>query len=222
MTTPISDAGAPQAQPRAESFLDWFHVNSRYVAMGAAAVAIALLGAWYVQRKSLNESISADRKLATAKQSLGTGNLPLAESDLSKVADQYASKPSGAEAGLLLGQLRIGKGDYAGAVTGLRSLAEKIGDGPAAAQARALMGDALLQGAKPAEAAVEYEAAAARTKMSNEKSFFQAKAARAYSVAGRNPEAKRIWQALADQSDNEALATEARVRIGELSATGAM
>ena len=49
MTHPISDAGATTAQPKAESFVDWFHINSRVISMGAFAVVAIAFGVWFVQ-----------------------------------------------------------------------------------------------------------------------------------------------------------------------------
>ncbi|MEO5815861.1 MAG: tetratricopeptide repeat protein [Gemmatimonadaceae bacterium] len=220
MTHPISDTSTAASQPKAESFLDWFHINSRWITIGAIVVAVIAFGVWFVQRKNLNESISADRQLVVAKQSLQSGNLPLAEADLKKVVDKYPDRAAGSEAGLLLAQLKIERADYAGAVTGLRDLATKVSSGPNAAAVRGLLGDALAQLDKAADAAVEYEKAAGVTTMPNEKSYWQAKAARAYLTAGKTPEARKLFEVLAVQTENEAISTEAHVRLGELAVAG--
>jgi predicted negative regulator of RcsB-dependent stress response len=220
MTHPISEPGSVASQPKAESFLDWFHINSRWITIGAIVVAVVAFGVWFVQRKNLNEMISADRQLVVAKQSLASGNVPLAEADLKKVTDKYGDKAAGAEAGLLLAQVKIERGDFAGAVTSLRDLASKVSAGPNAASVRGLLGDALAQQEKPADAAVEYEKAAAATTMPNEKSYWQSKAARAYLDAGKTAEAKKLFEGLAAQTENEAVATEAHVRLGELAMAG--
>ena len=220
MTHPISETGSPASQPKAESFVDWFHINSRWITTGAVVVAVVAFGVWFVQRKSLNETISADKQLLVAKQSLGSGNAPLAEADLKKVVDRYGDKAAGAEAGMLLAQLRFDRSDFAGAVTALRDLSTKVTTGPNAASVRGLLGDALAQLDKPADAAVEYEKAAGLTTMPNEKSFWLAKAARSYMAGGKTPEAKKLFEGLAAQSDNEAVSTEAHVRLGELATGG--
>ena len=217
MTHPVSE-GELAAQPKAESFLDWFHVNSRLVSIGAIVVAAIAFGVWFVQRTALNETMSADKQLLTAKQSLNSGNAPLAEADLKKVVAKYADKPAGTEAGLLLGQMKIDKGDYQGAVTDLTSLSAKVSSGPSASAVRGLLGDAVAQLGKPAEAAVEYEKAAILTTGPNERGYWRAKAGRAYLAAGKTAESRKIFEALAAQQDNEAVATEARVRLGELTA----
>ena len=197
--------------------MDWFHVNQRWVAAGAVVALVAVLGGWYVTRAKALKNENADKQLLLAKQSVASGNVPLAESDLQKVADRFSGTPAGAEAGMMLGQLKLDKGDYQGAATYLAKLAGDL-SGPNAASARALLGDAYAQLGKPAEAAAEYERAAAETAMPNEKASLLAKAGHAYMTAGKQPEARKIWQALATQQDNQAVAAEAHVRLGELTA----
>ena len=216
MTHPVSDGEAGAAQPRAESFVDWFHVNSRLVYIGGVVVAAIVFGVWFVQRTALNETISADKQLMTAKSSLNSRNIPLAESDLKKVVDKYPKRPAGVEAGLLLGQLKLEKGDAQGAVTELEALSSKVPSGAGAASVFGLLADAKVQLSKPANAAADYEKAAAQAGGPNEKSYWLVKAARAYLDAGKSGEARKLFEGLAAQHDNEAAATEARVRLGEL------
>lgn len=210
-------------QPKAESFLDWFQINSKLVTIGGIVVLAAAGGAWYYQSAKTQKLQNADKQLLLAKQSLqpGNANIPLAESDLKKVADRYVGTPAGTEAGMLLAQLKLEKGDNQGAVTYLQELTGKLKSGPNAAAARGLLGDAYAQLEKPAEAAAEYERAAGLTDMPNEKAFLLSKAGHAYMAAGKHPEARRIWEGLAANQDSPALAAEARVRLGELVASPA-
>src|SRR5215211_9068733 len=143
MTTPTLDTTV--REPKAESFLDWFRINSRIVAIAAAIVAAAAFGFWFYNRSNALKAENADRKLLAAKQSLNSGNLPLAQSDLKKVADQYAGTSAGAEAGLLLAQVKLEQNDNQGAVTTLKELAAKNESGPYATPIRALLGDAYAQ-----------------------------------------------------------------------------
>jgi predicted negative regulator of RcsB-dependent stress response len=220
MTHPIADPASPASQPKAESFLDWFHVNSRLVGIGAVAVLLAGAVAWYIPRARMQKNQNADKQLLAAKQSVSAGNLQLAESDLKKVVDRYAGTPAGTEAGLLLAQVRLEKGDAAGAAAGLQELTSKVGSDAEAASVRGLLADALSQAKKTAEAAAEYEKAAGLTSMPNEKALLLAKAGHAYLAAGKFAEARKVWQAVADQQDNRVLAEEARVRLGEIAAGG--
>jgi predicted negative regulator of RcsB-dependent stress response len=219
MTTPTMDA--PVSQPKAESFLDWFRINSRIVTIAAVVVAAAAFGFWFYNRSAVLKAESADRKLLAAKQSLGSGNLPLAQSDLKKVADQYPSTSAGAEAGMLLAQVKLEQGDYQGAVTTLKELTAKNASGPYATPLRALLGDAYSQLGKYAEAAGEYASAALLTMAPNERALLLAKIGRAQTAAGDLPRAREAWESLANQTDNAGLAAEARVRLGELLATSA-
>ena len=215
MTTPI-DPTTPSPQPKAESFVDWFHLNSRWITVGAVVAGLAIFAVWFVQRKALNETMNSDRQLLVAKQSLNSGNAALGESDLKKVLEKYPNKPAGAEAGMLLAQLRLDKGDAQGAVAVLQDLSGKVTSGPNAGAVRGLYGDALTQLEKYAEAAAKYQSAAGATTMANEQAFWNSRAARAYLWAGKTPEGRKLYEALAAQTDNEAIATEAHVRLGEL------
>src|SRR5215212_9193835 len=222
MTTPTIDAPVSQDrnEPKAESFLDWFRINSRIVTIGSIVVAAAAFGFWFYNRSAVLKAENADRKLLAAKQSLGSGNLPLAQSDLKKVADQYPSTSAGAEAGMLLAQLKLEQGDYQGALTTLKDLTAKNESGPYATPLRTLLGDAYSQLGKPAEAAAEYERASQLTTAPNERALLLAKIGRAQTAAGNAAKARQAWDALANQQDNAGLAAEARVRLGELLATG--
>jgi predicted negative regulator of RcsB-dependent stress response len=224
MTTP--DTGAPASstrQPKAESFLDWFHINSRMISIGAVVVIAALGGAWYYQTAKTRKLQNADKQLLLAKQSLAPGNpnTALAEADLRNVANRYKGTPAGTEAGLIYAQLQLEKGNNQGAVAYLESLAADVKSGPTAASVRSLLGDAQAQLGKPAEAAAEYERAAALTEMPNEKVYLLAKAGHAFMAASKHQDARRIWETLAANQESPGLAAEARVRLGELVASPA-
>jgi len=220
MTTPTT-MDAPVSQPKAESFLDWFRINSRIVTIAVVVVAAAVFGFWFYNRSAVLKAENADRKLLAAKQSLGSGNLPLAQSDLKKVADQYPSTSAGAEAGMLLAQVKLEQGDYQGAVATLKELTVKNSSGPYATPLRTLLGDAYSQLGKYAEAADEYSRAALATMAPNERALLLAKIGRAQTAAGNLTRAREAWESLANQTDNAGLAAEARVRLGELLATSA-
>jgi predicted negative regulator of RcsB-dependent stress response len=219
MTIPNTDTGATTSGPKAESFVDWFHVNSRWVTVGALVVVIGAAIAWYVPTQRATRNVNADKALLSAKQSLASGNAQLAESDLKKVADRFAGSPAGTEAGVLLAQIRYDKGEYQPAIADLQTLADKLGSDPGGASVQALIGDGYAQQSKPAEAAAAYEKAAGLTSLPNEKALYLAKAGRAFTDAGKQAEARKIWEGLAAHEENPGLAAEARVRLGELMAS---
>ena len=66
MTTPTLDA--PIREPKPESFLDWFRINSRIVGVAVAVVVAVAFGFWFYNRSAVLKAENADRKLLAAKQ----------------------------------------------------------------------------------------------------------------------------------------------------------
>ena len=83
---------------------------------------------------------------------------------------------------------------------------------------RSMVGDGYMQLAKPVDAAREYEAASLASRLDNERIVYKAKAARAYSIGGDTAKARQFWEGLRDDPKAVAVAAEARVRLGELTA----
>jgi hypothetical protein len=67
------------------------------------------------------------------------------------------------------------------------------------------------------KAAKQYEdAATAAVGMQTQHAFLEAKAARTYAEAGDTAKARQLWTTLANDPNTQAVAAEARVRLGEL------
>ena len=216
-TSPERDPAVDTAQ----TFLDWTRINSRWLTAGGAIVVIAALGYWFWVKSREIQATNADKALVSARESMDKGNLPLAQSDLQRVVSRYGSTPAGLQAGMLLAQMDYDQGKYPDGqktLEGLVSEAKATGSEPAL---RSLVGDGYMQMGKPMDAAKAYEAAANSTGLVNEKQFQQAKAARAYEAAKDTAKAKQIWSALADDPKTGGFAGEAKLRLGELSATPA-
>ena len=71
---------------------------------------------------------------------------------------------------------------------------------------------------KLADAGKKYEDAAAATNFETEKAYLMAKAARTYGDASDTSKARQIWERLLNDPKAKAVAGEARVRLGELTA----
>ena len=67
-------------------------------------------------------------------------------------------------------------------------------------------------------AAAEYEKAADLTDHEIERTNQKARAARAYATAGDSAKARQLWTELSENTKNASIASEAKVRLGELTA----
>ena len=202
-----------------DSILDWVNRNSRmltYVAGGAAiVVAVALFWRESIQRK--NER--AEAALATAQSAFYSGNTALAKSDLEKLTARYPGTVGGTQASILLAQILYGEGKHDDGINRLNSAA-----GSAPAQLGAAVEELIAAGyadTKRYDQAVEHlNKAADKSAFPAEKAIYHAEAARIMQIAGKNAEARKIWEALISDPDSP-VASEARVRVGEIDARAA-
>src|SRR6185312_1516484 len=217
MTSVRTDPDAAAAD-RAQTFLDWTRINAKALTAGAIVVIVAAAGYWFYMRSRQIQSANAEKALMQAKQSLGAGNLALAQSDLQSVWSRYESTPAGVQAAMLLAQVDF---DNNKAQDGISVLDKALGQGAAGgveSMIRSLQGDGYAQEGKSADAGKAYEKAADATSYPNEKSQQLAKAARAYQVAGDTAKARAIWTRLLDDPNAPGMGAEARVRLGEMTA----
>jgi predicted negative regulator of RcsB-dependent stress response len=215
---PDNTPDTSSAADRAQTFLDWTRVNSRALTVGAVVVVVAALGYWFYLRSQEIQSANAEKALMNAKQSMGAGNLSLAQSDLQKVYSRYGSTTAGVEAAMLIAQMDY---DAKKAQDGI-SLLEKLSGSSAASKMestiRGLEGDGYMQLGKAAEAAKRYESAADVSTHENERAYQRSKAGRAYQIAGDTAKARRVWSSMLNDPTAQSMAPEARVRLGELTA----
>jgi predicted negative regulator of RcsB-dependent stress response len=213
--TKTGAAARPALEPRSQPFMNWVQANTRLVTIATVGVAIVALGGWLYARSNSIKAQRADQALVRAEQTLSSGNAPLAQTDLQKIAVQYRGAPAATQAAILLAQIHFDKGEYQ---KGLDVLKEHEGKtGPFAPVVDALMGDGYEQVGKHQEAAQHYLEAADASRFDVERASYRASAARAFSAAGKYDDAKRLWGELAADPTGP-LAAEARVRLGELMA----
>lgn len=213
--TKTGEAARPQLDESAESAFDWMQSHARQLGIGAIVVVAIAVGSWVVVRSNATKAAGASRALSEAQRSVASGNLPLAAADLQKLVQRYGSTSAGAQARLLLAQVNFQQGKVA---DGMKLLDEVRSAGPLQASVHALRAAGLEQEGKSAEAAAEYLRAADAATMQSERAGYRSDAARAYATAGNTAEALKIWQAMADDPTSP-LNAEARLRVGELSAT---
>ena len=212
MTTPeIEDLTGDDPQ----DLMQWLDVNRRWLLIGAAIIVVGG-GSWWVYTQSqMNKEVNASKALLLAQQSMAAGNPALAKSDLEKMVSRYSGTSPGAEAAMLLAQLDFDQGKFQ---EGITVLEKASGSAPQPMQVaiHGLIGDGYQSMKNPMTAAKEYEKAADLTDHEIECASQRARAARAYTVAGDSAKARQLWTDLRENTKNPSVASEARVRLGEL------
>lgn len=185
------------------------------LAVGAGALAI---GAYFYNSAQATKNVAGERAYFQAQQSIASGNVPLATTDLRKASDRYRGTPAGSQATFALAQLLYDQGKYAEGITALERV--EAGSDAERASKEALIAAGLEGRGSFAEAAARYQAAAKATQFRGERDLLRASAARALMAAGKKAEARALWTELATDKDG-ALADEAKIRLGELNAAPA-
>ena len=213
-------AARPPLEARTATLMDWTYSHIKELGIATAVLAAALAGVWLYRSNQAQKAAGAERALVDAARSYYTGNLPLAQSDLQKVVTRFEGTAGAVQSAMLLAQVLYDQGKHA---EGVAQLERVVNDGaaePFRTSIRALIAAGYEGQAKHKEAAQQYEQAASIAAFAAEKHVMRANAARSYQAAGDTATAKRIWGELADDPMNP-VAGEARVRLGELSATPA-
>ena len=197
-----------------DSFSDWFLRNKTWVSWALLALVAAIAALWFFQRSRTLRQENAEKAYFQARQAAAAGNLPLATSDLKKVATRYEGTRPGTQAALFLAQSLYDQKKHR---EGLAELDKALSSAPKdfVASIHVLKANGYEELKDFARAADAYKAAAGATRFPAEKAQYQAAAARSYMSAGKVAEARAIWAELA-ADDTNPLAAEARVRLGEI------
>ena len=200
---------------RTESIFEWLHVNSRVVAVAAIVVAVAAIGGWLYTRNQAGKELRAEQALLRAEQSLGQGNIPLAQTDLQKLISSQGGTAGASQGAMLLAQTYYDKGEYQKGIDALEKSGAARKEFEAGAEA--LIADGYSQLGKYAEAAAHYKKAAEVTRFQNDREGYLADAARNFMAGKDTAQARQVWQDVL-KNENGVYAAEARVRLGELTA----
>lgn len=216
--TPGSAAGSPASvsDDPIESVTTWLQLNSKPILMvvGGAVVAAAAIFLYRSNAASTREKASI--ALYEAQTPLVQGKLPEAQKELEKVVARFGGTPSGQQASILLGQALF---DQNKVDDGIKALEKALAGATPEFKAslEALIAAGYEQKKDMAKAAEHYGKAAAAAPFKTEKYNHQASQARSLMAAGKNDEARKIWEELA-KLDGEPIQQEANVRLGELAA----
>ena len=197
-----------------ESFTEWFMLHKREASWAIIALAIIVLGYWYYERSEALKAQRGEAAYFQARQSAAAGNLPLAVSDLQKVATRYEGTRAGAQASITLAQALYQEKKFKEGIAALKKAEAKAPSdfGPSI---HVLEADGYEELKDFVAAAEQYKMAARDTRFPVDKAQYQADAARNYMAAGKIEDAKAIWTELA-KDETGPMAAEAKVRLGEL------
>ena len=214
MTTPNVQTKSRYADE--DSLTEWAMLHKREVTWAVIALAVIILGLWYYERSQTLRAQRAETQYFQARQAAATGNVLLATSDLQKVATRYDGTRAGAQAALTAAQLMYDQKKYK---EGIAALGKAEGKAPDdfKASIHVLEASGYEELKDFMSAAAQYTLAATATRFPADKAQYQAAAARDYMAAGKTAEAKAIWTELA-KDDTGPMASEAKVRLGEVSA----
>ncbi len=196
---------------------DWFTLHKRELTWALLALAILFGGLWFYRRSQTIKATRAEGAYFQARRSAAEGNLPLAVTELQKVANRYEGTRSGTQARLFVAQLLYQQKKYKEGVAELKKAESKAGAEDLLPSIFVLQATGYEELKDFTAAAEQYKKASAATDFSAEKEQFLAAAARAFTAGGKTAEAIAIWTSLAE-NDAGVMAAEARVRLGELTA----
>jgi len=182
--------------------------------IAAIVVVAAVLFVWNLSTQRRYEEI-ASRELQGARFAFENQNLPLAASELAKVVENYSGTNAADEARLLLANVRLLQGQPQQAVAVMKDYAPGAGSAYRA-QAYGLLGAAFENMGRFREAGEAYENGSAAARLDFMKGQFLADAGRAWTVAGDTAKAVAAYQRILKDFAKEGAATEAKVRLGEL------
>jgi predicted negative regulator of RcsB-dependent stress response len=201
-----------------ENATTWLQSNSKPLLMAVGGVAIAAAAVMVYRSTTASTRAKASAALYEAQTPFVQGKLPEAQKELEKVATRFSGTASGQQAAVLLGQVLFEQNKVD---DGIKSLEKALSSASPEFKSsiEALIAAGYEQKKDMAKAAEHYGKAAAVAPFKTEKYNHQASQARCLMAAGKDAEAKKIWEELA-KLDGEPIQQEANVRLGEIAAKG--
>jgi predicted negative regulator of RcsB-dependent stress response len=218
--TRTGEAARPQVEDDTEGFIDWARDHGRELSFAVLAIVTIAAAAWLYGYSVRRNVARAQMLLGQAEATMGAQRLPEAQTQLERLVQNFEGTPAAGQGLLRLAQLLYEQGKYEDGVRRLEGAFAEYDEGPFAAALRQLAGAGYEQMAQPARAAERYAEAARLTTLEGERDQLLGRAARAWADAGNKDEAIRLWKGMAERPDHP-LGNEARIRLGELTATPA-
>jgi predicted negative regulator of RcsB-dependent stress response len=213
--TRTGEAARPSAEERTDTLMDWAQAHARELALGGLVLGALLIGGYLYRSSADTKNTNAEVALAAATQAAANGNPAVAQTELEKLIQRFSGTPSATQASIVLAQTLYQQGKFQEGVAKLEAIAAKESDGVFGTAIYRLIAAGHSQMQQPAEAAAAFERAAAASNFAAEKDALRSQAARAQLDAGNREAAIKIWEELAN-SETAAVATEARLRLGQV------
>ncbi len=218
MATSVTTPGRPAAAPDTNVLtwlVQWIKGHKQRAAyLGAALALVAILFVWNLLSTRTAER-SAGRRLEQGRLALASKNFQLAASVLSQVVENYSGTRAAQEGNILLAQVRLAQGQSQQAIDLLKEFASNASR-DYRAQAYGLLGAAYENASHPRDAADAYQHAADAAQYPFLRAQFLSDAGRAWLAVGDTAQAIKAYKTIAQQLDSTSAATEAKVRLGEL------
>ncbi len=214
--TKTGGAARPLISADPDSLLDTFQAYRKQITTTAIVVAVVVGGAFIWKANTARRETQAEKAFFDA-MALVSQRDAKAPDALAKVAQRYSGTPGGIQAALLYAQAKFDDGKYA---DGQKILDEVRSAGAFASGVEALKAAGYESEQKYDLAAQHYGKAVDKAELQGEKDFLKGEQARALAAAGKRADAAKLWAELADKPDSP-MASEAKIRLGELSATTA-
>ncbi|MFI5279123.1 MAG: tetratricopeptide repeat protein [Gemmatimonadales bacterium] len=210
---------APDSSKRISSgddLSDWIRDNGRTALITAGLVAAAAVGTWlYIASQNRKEEF-ASQALMQARSEAESGNLPLAATDLTRLAERFGGTNSADQAVILLNQTRLLQGQRDIAINALRQFVSGRHSDYVKASAYALMAGALEDAGKSREAAEAFHQASQNARLDFLKAQYLIDAGRAFTAARDTTAAKTAYGEVLSKYGRLDQAAEARVRMAEI------
>ena len=216
-TSVTAPTGRPAAQDSSvlTGLVQWIKGHRQaasYIAIAAVIGAVLLV--WNLLSTRTVER-NASIRLDQARLALDSRNFPLAASELSQLVENYAGTRAAEEGTILLAQVRLAQGQPQLAIQVLEKFAPEASKAYRA-QAYGLLGAAYENAGRMKDAAGAFERAADAAGFPFLRAQYLSDEGRAWVAAGDTARALASYRGVAAPGDSSGAATEAKVRIGEL------
>ncbi len=215
MSSPTSQGTSVPFAPDSD-LLQWLQSHSREVLIGVGALASVVAVGFLVLSSARRKEAFASQRLTNARAAAEAGNLPLASSDLSQIAEQFAGTRSADEAAILLAQIRLVQGQTDVAVNALQQFVTGRRPDYTKASAYGLLGGGLENQGRFRDAGAAYRQASAHSELDFLKATYLIDAGRALTFAGDTAGARASYGEVLSRFGELDQAAEARVRMAEV------